>query len=619
MVAANTYNESNIQKFENIEAVQARPEQFIGETNNPTHLLIEVIDNAFDEVMANHASMVVISIDTINNSFIIYDNGRGIPLGIHPVYNDYTPIIIASTLFSGGKFNDKAYVKRSGLHGVGLCAVNALSDYFIIRSVRDNSIGNFIFKHGKIDSSKVEQSTESDSQKKGTTISFKPSSKYFVSTDIDINKIVDKVNICKVFIPNIQIILSIDNKIIPLQSSKDQFINFNLKIDTNSSDILFNNNIFITADDINNNNCMDIYFNFNIANNIKRGSVNLLPVDNGTHINIASDIIIDYLLSVKSKSDIYTKKEINKILTYYCILYTTEMKFSEQIKTNLCTRKGHFKDLIDLLNKQISLYFKSNSGVLDTIKKLLNELKIKSDKKDIDLNIDKKLKRGSIKIEKLMDCKSKDCNTTELFIIEGDSAAGNSIKCRNPVNQAILALQGKSILNISSMDIQKDIKRIIKNTAIRDLIESIGIDIKNQKHKFRYNKIILLADVDADGKHIVCLLLILFSKICPELINQGKLFYCLPPLYGFYNKKKFIAVWTEEERLKYISKKVHLTRFKGLAEMNADQLKPTAFDISTRNLIQISFSEQGKNDMLDISNNISLRFELLKKDEEEGD
>jgi len=576
------YTSENIKVLKELEPIRERPGMFIGSTKDVTHLIKEAIDNAMDELINNYASKVGIFLNTIDKVYTIVDNGRGIPLG--QVDGQPAPIIIATKLFSGGKFDKDAYQVSAGLHGVGLVAINALSEWMEIDIFRKENgkmlRGYFKFVDGLVSEQEIKEYNQQVPY--STRITFKPSKKYFESLTLDTSLIQQRLIIGSLF-TNKEIVYSVnDNKVI---IKEDIFSYFNNKLVKNA---LFDP-IFVEFQ--NKNEKISLIFTYEQENEPNKiyASVNLLPVNSGTHITLLQNLFINMFEKYKKNHSFKRNDSLIGLKCYFNI-FIEDTAYTSQTKEALSTSKTKLSSImnekfIEKIEKELK-----NKKLIDKLLEKFDYYRdhLKSKNLKHVLN-NKKQVRGITN----MDSKLRDCQLyegSELYIIEGDSAGGTCIKARNPKIHAILPLKGK-ITNIAN---KNDLDKILQNKEVQDIIRSIGV-IKTKSKKdnvddLRYEKIIVAADADPDGKHIATLLLILFSILSPNIIKQGRLFIAEMPLYGLQTKNEFYPAWTLDE-LDELDKKYngHKLRFKGLGEYEPHQLYKCLFDKRHRKLYQVNW------------------------------
>jgi len=576
------YSANSFRVLSDLESIRLNPGMYVGSTSNPTHLIEEILDNALDECLAGYANTITVDIDTKNNIFSISDDGRGIP-----VEKDI-PVIISTVLHSGSKFKGSrdSYKICSGRHGIGLIAVNALSEYFQIETVRSKKHSTYVFENYNLIkkfSNKVNEKIFS------TKISFKPDDKIFEILDPDINYIRQRLLISSVHLDNCIFVLIIDGKeeVIKL-SLEDYFNNYCLY----SNDEIFGI-IQINVSDkriIEGSDPIDEYLNIRLCYSLNgsvtpriMSSVNLLPVDNGgTHVKLLYNILKDILSHYGKKDNKFIPQDTLCGLRVYIDMSLSEPEFGGQTKTQLINRVSYLDGLFNKFKKLLENYFSKNKDQLEIIIERFIDYRRKIESKNIK---NKSYRRTSTKYTKLKDCKSKN---GELFIVEGDSAAGSLIQSRNSEIHAIMPLKGK----IPNVAIKK--RGIIKNKEVQEIISAIGTGIEPEFDisKLRYDKIVIACDADPDGSHIVCLIIALFGYLTPEIIKQGKLFICKTPLFTISKEKIFKPIWTNDELENVRNSKYsdNIIRIKGLGELDSWQAKICIFDEDTRKLTPVSYS-----------------------------
>lgn len=567
------YSSKDITVLEEIEHIQLNAGMYIGSTEDPTHLIEEVLDNSLDEILAGYAHIIAVNIDTKNHVYAVLDNGRGIPI------SNNTPITISSKLFSGAKFQDRktAYEIAAGVHGVGLVAVNALSTEYQVEVYRNNQYAKFEFINTKLKKKQI--GSYKDDIPFSTKIQFKPSKKIFESLVPDIDRIRKRLTIAAAELP--------DNIIFVLNVNDEKEI-FNLSTETYFKDYCLSNKEtpILTFEAQNSPEKFKIMMAYETEGSVTSkilSSVNLLPVDGGgAHINTFLDMLKD-LFQARAKKLDYTfqARDCFVGLRLYLSLSLKNPKFGGQAKQKLINRKSEFNKLIKILKNDFESFINKNPGFLEILLDRFQSYRKKLDSKGFIQN--NTGKRASTKFTKLRDCTTKE---GELYVCEGESAAGSLVQSRNPAMHAVLPLKGKSIPNITTK------KDVLKNKEVEELIRAIGtgIDAHFDMKNLRYSKIICATDADPDGNHIACLLTTVIAVLLPEIIKQGKYYIAQTPLYAINEKKIFIPLWTEEELEKAKKDNRNISRFKGLGELNPKQLKVCLLDKKTRHLIPVTFS-----------------------------
>ncbi len=610
MAKKSTYNAKDIEVLEGLEPVRKRPGMYIGSTNQDGlhHLVNEVLDNSIDEVLAGHATDISFQYKK-DGSIKIKDNGRGIPTDFHPKYKNKRALeVVLTTLHAGGKFNSNAYKTSGGLHGVGISVVNALSSLLQVQVFKDGKVYRQDYSKGKV---KTKIKIEKCSKKlKGTEISFIPDESIFEETQFVPKKLYNFINMKSVLVGGTTINFEIDKELIKDKTpNKKSFfykkgIEDYFQIEYANNSKLFEKN-FLLKSKIKDNENFETLISFNTNENSSLMSYcnTIETPDGGSHENGIRNGILKATKLYGQKNQFSKISNINHsdIFDYSNVIisiFINDPSFEGQTKKRIIMPNLQ-KEIETKTQQEFLLWLNANKK---NSKILLDNL-IERALQRTDLSKIKELDRKSIKERnrlpgKLVDCSSKSIKDSEIFIVEGDSAGGSAKQARNREFQAILPLRGK-ILNVYNVGLSK----IADNNEIQNLIQSLGCGIgKNfEISKLRYEKIILMTDADVDGSHIATLLITFFYKYMKSLIDENKLYLAMPPLFKIYNKNKSFYAYNEKEKDKLIEKEFksdnyNITRFKGLGEMPADQLKETTMDQNKRNLILIN-SEKAKKDM----------------------
>jgi DNA gyrase/topoisomerase IV subunit B len=563
------YSAKDVRVLEEVEHIRLNPGMYIGETTNPVHLIEEALDNALDEALAGYAKIIAVLINTKKNEFSVLDNGRGIPI------EENTPVTVSSKLFSGAKFQDKksAYQISSGLHGVGLVAVNALSSEYIVEVYRNGKHAKYHFKSTKL--FKTDINSFSEKAPFSTKIQFIPDKKFFETLTPDLQRIRRRLTTASAELPDdIKLVLTID----------DSTEVFSLTILDNFKSILNSEPTAINLSSVKGPEKFDVLFAYDESGPSQKiiSSVNLLPVDGGgTHLLAFQDLLKEFFVT-KAKKFGYAFQPNDSLvgLRAYLILNLIEPKFSGQTKDKLTNRKTQFIPFINILRNQLETL---DEDFLKSLLEKFQEYRRKLDAKKLVRN-GSTSNRASTKFTKLRDCSSR---LGELFIVEGDSAGGSIIQSRDPRKHAILPLKGKSIPNVT---MKKD---IIQNKEVGELIKALGTGVGPHfdLSKLRYSRIICATDADPDGAHIACLLTMVMGILLPEIIKAGKYFIAQTPLFAINEKKIFKPLWNDDQLKKAREEKKEIQRYKGLGEMNPSQLKVCLLDEQTRNLIPVNYSQ----------------------------
>jgi DNA gyrase/topoisomerase IV subunit B len=580
----NTYTENDIKTLSEIEHVRQNADMYIGVTDTPTHLLYEVLDNALDEANAGHATLIMVSVDTKTNTYMVADNGRGIPFKNNKIVD------IATKLFTGGKFekgeNAKAYKTAIGLHGIGLLAVTALSDWVEITVFRDGKKVYYRFEDCKVVDHKE---IDFDMTKKpcSTCIKFKPSEKYFESLKVNINAVKVRMELASIHIDKLTMVFAEDGKSTPIKMSMNGFFQHNYYGDTNASN---HTPIFTYEEKIKDEKLrIDFGWDMNTYSTcMSGGCVNLLPVNQGTHINRTMILFQDVFENIAKKEKLsYNSMDFKTGFRVYTTLELYVTKYDSQTKQKLSNRRNEIEHLYSKAEKKIEDILRSDNELFNKIVYYIDSYrKSLTVKKNVIKSTGPVTRYNQDLDSKLKDCTSVDVDKCELFITEGDSASGGLVQCRDVRYHAIMGMRGK-IQNLASKNVD-----YLKNKELVGIINAIGtgcgkdFDINGRK----YGKIIFATDADLDGDHIKVLLIVAFLRMFRELVEAGLVYLAILPLYGVKNfNGKFIPLYTEEDMLKFRNEHpdVEITRYKGLGEMMPNQLKEVLLNPNVRRLVQI--------------------------------
>jgi len=616
MANKSTYSAKNIEVLEGLEPVRKRPGMYIGSTNEQGlhHLVNEVLDNSIDEVVAGHATEVFFHYKK-NGSIAIKDNGRGIPIDFHPKFKNKRALeIVLSTLHAGGKFDSNSYKTSGGLHGVGISVVNALSSSLDVTVFKNSKKYSQTYSKGKAKTKiKIEKCKKNE---KGTEVIFIPDETIFETTKFSPKKLYDFIKMKAVLVSGTSIDFKIDKELIIDSTPNYEKFLFKkgiadfLDIKSKNTAKLFEKH-FAIVKPINDREKCEIFISFN--QNEKSSLISFCNTietpDGGSHENGFKNGIVKAIKLYGQKNQIakIANININDLADYSDIvisIFINEPSFEGQTKKRIIMPKLQ-KQLETIIQNEFLLWLNTNKKIT----KIIIDTLIERSLLRTDLTKIKELERKSFKERhklpgKLVDCSSKNIEGTELFIVEGDSAGGSAKQARNRELQAILPLRGK-ILNVFSVSLSK----IADNNEIQNLIQSLGCGIgKNfELSKLRYEKIILMTDADVDGSHIATLLITFIYKYMRPIIDNNRLFLAMPPLFKIQHKDKIFYAYDENEKDKIIKKeflnKVNptLSRYKGLGEMPADQLKSTTMHPEKRKLLSININ-QGKKELRETEN-----------------
>ncbi len=592
-----TYDESQIQVLEGLEPVRKRPGMYIGSTDSRGlhHLVYEVVDNSIDEAMAGVCDRITIAI-LEGDGIRVTDNGRGIPTGMHPTAGISTLEVVHTKLHAGGKFGGDGYKVSGGLHGVGVSVVNALSEKLIVHVHRDGKVFRQEYKKG-IPVSEIEVVGESDGT--GTTTEFYPDSSIFDATVYSFDTLKSRLRELAFLNKGICIVLSderagkeknmefkYDGGIVEfvdyLNKNKtpifDEVIYFEGEKDTSSVEIAMQYN----------EGYNETLFSF--ANNISthEGGSHLLGFKSGL-----TRIINDYARRfnfIKDKDDNLSGDDIREGLTAVVSVKLIDPQFEGQTKTKL--GNADIRPMVDsAVSKGLSAYLEENPAIARAVigKCLTAQRAREAAKKAREMTRRKSVFESSALPGKLSDCSEKDADKCEIFLVEGDSAGGSAKQGRDRRFQAILPLKGK-ILNVEKT--RRD--KALANDEIKAMATAFGAGIGEDfdTQKLRYNRIICMTDADVDGSHIRTLILTFFYRYMPELIENGHVYIAQPPLYKVSKGKREVYLYSDEELESFMNENgkdgVTLQRYKGLGEMNAEQLWDTTMDPEKRTLLKVS-------------------------------
>ena len=597
-----TYNEDSIAVLEGLEGVRKRPAMYIGSTNSNGlhHLVWEILDNAIDEALSGYGDFITITIHK-DGSLSVADKGRGIPVGIQKQTNRPAIEIIFSTLHSGGKFNDKNYASSAGLHGVGASVTNALSEFVDVTVARDGKLHHIRFEQGGRIIGPLEEVGKTT--KTGTTIRFKPDATIFSTTEFKWETITNHLQESAFLMKKVRFLVQDERS---QQTAEfyyeDGLREYILSLNANKEKL---NDVMTFEDNVQGMN-IEIamqYCHQDYNENIYSYVNNVRTKDGGTHENGFRSGLTRAVNDYAEKHDLLKNKtklegsDIREGLTAIISMRIPEgkLEFEGQTKGKLGTPDA-LAAVQGMLTSKLTYYLEEHKDVaMALIKKCYDAAaaRVAARKAKDEARGNKKLRQDMILSDKLTPAQSKDYPKNELFIVEGDSAGGTAKNGRDRVHQAILPLRGKP-LNTDSITMDQ----MLKNTEFATLIHAIGAGVgpSFDLADARYGKIIIMTDADTDGAHIQTLLLTFFYHHMRPLIHAGKIFIAIPPLYRVLNEKngKFAYAWNDtqmDEAKKRIGSPYRISRYKGLGEMNASQLKETTMDPSTRTLIQVNIED----------------------------
>lgn len=597
------YGAQNIQVLEGLEAVRKRPGMYIGSTSirGLHHLVYEVVDNSVDEALAGYATHIEVSINK-DNSVTVVDDGRGIPTGMHESGMSAVELVLTK-LHAGGKFGGGGYKVSGGLHGVGISVVNALSEWTRVQVAQDGVIREITFGRGY----KTSELTEiGKSSKTGTTVIFKPDEDIFETTVFDFDTLKIRLQELAFLNKGLKITLSdlrnLDEEGNPRTevfnyegglTSFVQFLNENKEI-TNPTVI----DIEKTKDDV----VVEVALQYNdsYSENLLSFVNNINTIDGGTHLSgfrsALTRTINDYGRKaglIKENESNLSGEDVREGLTAIVSVKVLEPQFEGQTKTKL--GNSEVKGITDVIvSDGLKTFFEEHPT---DAKKIIEKATManrarEAARKARDLTRRKNALEVSSLPGKLADCSEKDTSMTEIYLVEGDSAGGSAKQGRDRRYQAILPLRGK-ILNVEKARLDK----ILANNEIRSMITAFGTGIGEEFDiaKRRYNKIIIMTDADVDGAHIRTLLLTFFYRYMKPLIEQGHVYIAQPPLYQIKKGKGHWYVYSDAElaaKLDEVGRDgITIQRYKGLGEMNPEQLWETTMNPENRTILQVTMEE----------------------------
>lgn len=595
----NAYDESQIQVLEGLEAVRKRPGMYIGSTSSRGlhHLVWEVVDNSIDEALAGYCTRIDVVVHS-DNSVTVIDNGRGIPVGEHPKLKKSTVEVVLTVLHAGGKFGGEGYKVSGGLHGVGVSVVNALSEKLVVTVKLKGKVYQQEFRRG---APQYDLKVVGETEDTGTTVHFKPDAEIFTETTeyeyevlqgrlrelaflnkgIEINLIDERTNTSNSYLYEGGIVSFVEY----LNRSKEGV----------------HPPIYIEGKKENTQCEIALQYNDSYTENIYSFANNINTHEGGTHESgfksALTRILNDYARksnAIKDSDSNLTGDDVREGLTAIISVKISDPQFEGQTKTKL----GN-SEVRGIVESMFADKFEEFLSENPSIAKRIVEKSIQAARAREAARKARELTRRKSALEvsslpgKLADCSSKDASISELYIVEGDSAGGSAKQGRDRHFQAILPLRGK-ILNVEKSRLDK----ILSNAEIRAIITALGTGIGDDFDiaKARYHKIIIMTDADVDGAHIRTLLLTFFYRYMRKIIESGYIYIAQPPLFKLDRNKTIRYAYNERQRDEIMKEfgegvKVNIQRYKGLGEMNAEQLWETTMDPESRTLLQVSVQD----------------------------
>jgi DNA gyrase subunit B len=605
--SGSAYTAESIQVLEGLDAVRRRPSMYIGSTDTRGlhHLVWEVVDNSIDEAMAGHASRIDVTI-LADGSLRNVDNGRGVPVGRHKTGKDALEVV-HTVLHAGGKFGGGGYKVSGGLHGVGVSVVNALAEWLSVESARDGKLYGQRYERGK--ASGAVRSLGSSNGRTGTTTHFKPDAQIFETLDFDFETIAQRLRESAYLNKGIWISLT-DERVSPPQERSFYFegglVSFVRHLNKNK-ETLHPRPIYVERQEGQTAIEVALQYNDSYTENVHAFANNINTVDGGTHVTgfraALTSSLNDYARRAGILRDSDTNlsgEDVREGLTAVVSVKLVDPQFEGQTKAKLGNAevKGQVQAAVA---EGIAQHLDENpADGRRIIEKSLTAARAReAARKARDLVIRKGALEGMSLPGKLADCQERDPDRSELYIVEGDSAGGSAKQGRDRRFQAVLPMRGK-LLNVEKARLDK----ILSSENVRPLIIALGAGIGDSFDltKLRYHRIILLADADVDGAHIRTLLLTFFYRHMPDVIENGYLYIAQPPLYRISTGKVTRYAQDEKERDRIVKelkvKNLTIQRFKGLGEMNADQLWETTMNPETRTLLRAEVEDAAETDQI---------------------
>ncbi|MCF0073217.1 DNA topoisomerase (ATP-hydrolyzing) subunit B [Dyadobacter sp. CY261] len=619
VLEVNSYSAENIQVLEGLEAVRKRPAMYIGDTGfkGVHHLIWEVVDNSIDEAMAGYCDTINVTVEK-NNSITVKDNGRGIPTGMHSKENKSALEVVLTVLHAGGKFDKDTYKVSGGLHGVGVSCVNALSIHLRAEVHREGKVFEQEFSEGKpLYSTRV----IGDSDKTGTIIHFLPDATIFTVTEFKYETIATRLR--ELSYLNKGIRLTLEDKREEDEEGKFRGEEFYSEIGLNefvtyldaTRQPLIPEPIHMESDKGTVPVEVAMMYNTSYSENVFSYVNNINTIEGGTHVSGFRAALTRTLKNYAEKSGILAKEKVEisgddfrEGLTAVISIKVAEPQFEGQTKTKLGNGEvtGAVSQVVsEMLDTYLDEHPKEARVIIDKVI-LAAKARIAA-KKAREMVQRKNILTGTGLPGKLSDCSETDPNVCELYLVEGDSAGGTAKQGRNRAFQAILPLRGK-ILNVEKAQEY----RIYENEEIKNMFTAMGVQIGKDGDeralnidKLRYHKIVIMTDADIDGSHIRTLILTFFFRYMKILIDSGYIYIAQPPLYLVRKGKEERYCWTEQQREEAVraisggkEDSVNVQRYKGLGEMNAEQLWETTMNPEHRSLKQVSVESAAEADHL---------------------
>ncbi len=607
------YGENEIQVLEGLEAVRKRPGMYIGTTSirGLHHLVYEIVDNSIDEALAGYCDKITVTIN-YDNSITVEDNGRGIPAGIHPKEGIPTPEVVYTILHAGGKFGGGGYKIAGGLHGVGASVVNALSLWVELDDCYEGKRYTERFERGQV-ARKFVCEGDSPERPHGVKVTFKPDPEIFEETVFEYDTLLNRMREQSFLNAGIRIVLIDDRGNEPVvnelcyEGGIKSFVSY--LTETRNNDPVHSDVIYMRAEKDSSIAEIALQYNDGYYENVMTFANNMNTIEGGTHETGFKSGLTRVINDYARKNGILKDSEKNlsgeDVREGLCAIVSVKLEnaqFESQTKAKL--GNSEIRTLVEnTVNAKLAEYFEENPATARAIldKALAASRAREAARKAREATRRKGLFEGSSLPGKLRDCNERNAELTELYLVEGDSAGGSATQGRNSKFQAILPLRGK-VLNVEKTRADK----VYGNLSLIPIIQALGCGIGDEFDiaKLRYGKIIIMADADVDGSHIRILLLTFFFRHMRQLIDEGHIYLAQPPLYKVYKKgsrqgnEKY--AFSDAERDKYIAElagesgntaNIEADRYKGLGEMDPDQLWETTMDPATRTILKVTIDD----------------------------
>ncbi|MFD1515335.1 DNA topoisomerase (ATP-hydrolyzing) subunit B [Halomarina rubra] len=608
------YGAGQIQVLEGLEAVRKRPAMYIGSTDSRGlhHLVYEIVDNSIDEALAGHCDTIEVVINE-DNSVTVRDDGRGIPVDTHSEYDRPAVEVIMTILHAGGKFDNKSYQVSGGLHGVGVSVVNALSKWLEVEIKRDGAVWNHRFDHGEPQPEEFQRVREMEpDEETGTEVTFWPDEEIFETTEFVYTTLESRLRELAFLNPGVSITLHSEpdekEATFEYEGGIREFVDYL----NESKSALHDDVVYFDAESETDDGVVQVEIAMQATDGVQ-GSIhafanNINTREGGTHLTgfktALTRIVNDYAKSQGLADDIdgnLKGEDIREGLTAVISVKHPDPQFEGQTKTKL--GNSEVRGIVEsAVHEELGTYLEEHPNTAEVIiRKAVDAAKARmAAKKAEELTRRKSALESTSLPGKLADCQTRDPSEAELFVVEGDSAGGSAKQGRDPGFQAILPLRGK-ILNVE----KHRLDRILENEQIRNLITAIGTGIGEEFdiEDARYQKIIMMTDADVDGAHIRTLLLTFLYRHMKPLLEAGYVYAAQPPLYRIRSGGETYDAMTEADRERIVEEQCdgspdQVQRFKGLGEMNPEQLWDTTMDPDNRILKQIAIEDAAAADRM---------------------